>query len=110
MSYNHEVSDLPAPELVLRVARADDPGGRSDVTRLAALDSAAVPPGPYVIASLGDRAIAARSLSTGATVADPFTRTADVLPMLELRADQLQRASLVARPGRLWRRIGVRAT
>ena len=110
MSYNHEVSDIPAPELVLRVARADDPGGRADVARLAALDSAQVPPGPYVIAALGDRAIAARSLTTGTTVADPFTRTADVLPMLALRAEQLSRASLVARPGGLRRRIGLRVT
>ena len=110
MSYNHEVLDLTAPELVLRIARADDPGGLSDVARLAALDSAPVPPGPYVIASVGDQAIAARSLTTGATIADPFTRTRDVLPMLELRAEQLQRASVVARPGGLRRRIGLRVT
>lgn len=110
MSYNRETYHLPAQELVLRVARPDDPGGRSDVARLAALDSAAVPPGPYVIASVGDRAIAARSLVTGATVADPFTRTKEVLPMLELRAAQLERAGSVPRPGGLRRRIGVRAT
>ena len=110
MSYNTEVSDLSAPELVLRVAQADDPGGQSDVVRLAALDSAAVPPGPYVIASVGDRAIAARSLASGAAVADPFVRTKDVLPMLELRAAQLQRTARVPRPGGLRRRIGLRVT
>lgn len=92
MSYKPQPLDTLA-QLTLRAGHAEDPHDRSAVARLAALDSAPIPPAPYVIAVVGERPVAARSLVTGATVADPFARTAHILPMLALRADQLTRAA-----------------
>lgn len=109
MSYTRALDDI-ASDLSIRVTQPDDPRAAQDAARLAALDSAPVPPAPYVIASAGGRAVALRSLATGATVADPFERTAAVLPLLELRAAQLHRATATA--GRvigLRRRLGPRA-
>lgn len=91
MSHNPSVLDT-SPQLTLRAGHADDPHDRSVVARLAALDSAPLPAPPYLIAVVGERPVAAQSLATGATVADPFARTAHILPMLALRAEQLARA------------------
>lgn len=110
MSYNSASRDIDG-ELTIRVAQAGDPQGGVDAARLAALDSAPVPAPPYVIASVGGEAIALRSLASGATVADPFARTAEVLPLLELRARQMgQAASIVARVVARRRRLGLRTT
>jgi hypothetical protein len=75
--------------LMRRAADADT----ARVWELARLDDRRMPAGPFLVAELGDEIVAAKSLSTGAVVADPFRRTADAVAMLELRAAQLGAAS-----------------
>jgi hypothetical protein len=78
--------------------------GESDadlVARLAELDTGVVPAAPLLGAEVEGRLLAAISLRDGEAVADPFSRTAELRSMLELRASQLR-----ARPrsdGRLLR-------
>jgi hypothetical protein len=92
-----------APSVLIRAARGSD--GRA-IARLAALDSAAVPAGDLLVAEADGQLVAARSLTTGAAVADPFRPTADVLALLELRA-----AAIASRAPRrsLADRLGLRA-
>lgn len=68
---------------------------RSAVAQLAARDSGAPLEAPVLGIEVEGRLLAARSLSSGEVVADPFSRTAELRAMLELRAAHLQRR----RPG-----------
>ena len=64
----------------------------SDTARiqlLARLDDKRMPAGPFLVAEVGGEVVAAKSLSTGSVVADPFRPTADTVAMLELRASQV---------------------
>ena len=72
---------------------------RVAVERLAALDSAEAPSGELLIAEVGDEPQAAIEIATGATIADPFRRTADLVELLALRATWLrqERSSIVLR-------------
>jgi hypothetical protein len=83
------LSHALAPSVVIRAARGSD--GES-LRRLAALDSARVPAGDVLIAEAEGAVVAAHSPSTGATIADPFRRTADVVELLELRGSMLRAA------------------
>src|SRR3954452_21313745 len=76
-----------APTVVIRAARGSDGPA---LRRLAALDSAEVPTGDVLIAETGDEVVAALSVDTGARVADPFRRTADVVDLLAYRARRLR--------------------
>ena len=69
------------------------PEDQPAVRRLAALDSAATPPGPYVLAEVNGRLRAAYSLIDDSVVADPFVPTADLVALL---ADHVRRARLAA--------------
>ena len=60
------------------------------LARLAALDSAAMPVGPTLVAEVDGDAAAALPLAEGAPVADPFRRTSAALELLELRAAQIR--------------------
>lgn len=66
------------------------PEDRPAVQRLADLDGAHVPDGPLLGAEVEGRLLAATSLSGGGTIADPFSRTAELRALLELRAAQLR--------------------
>jgi hypothetical protein len=71
-------------EILIRRAYADD---AVDLARLAALDSAAVPPpAPLLVAELDGVLSVALSLDDGSSIADPFRPTAEVLALLRLRA------------------------
>ena len=59
------------------------------LARLAERDSAAVPAGRLLGAFVGGELVAARSITTGAEIADPFTRTDEVRALLKGRAKQL---------------------
>jgi hypothetical protein len=83
MAFSHALS----PTVVIRAARGSD--GES-LRRLAALDSARVPAGDVLIAEAEGAVVAAHSPATGATIADPFRRTADVVELLELRGAMLR--------------------
>jgi hypothetical protein len=72
--------------VAIRPATAADAAA---LRRLAALDSAACPTGPMLIAAAGGRIVAAVSLETAVVVADPFERTAELVALLRLRAAQL---------------------
>lgn len=74
-------------DVSLRLCRvSDDP----QLERLAALDGRPVPFGRLVVADVRGQLVAALPLGGGAPLADPFTATAHILPLLELRAAQLR--------------------
>jgi len=85
MAFAHSL----APTVVIRAARGSD---GDSLRRLAALDSARVPTGDVLIAEAGGAVVAAHSPTTGATIADPFRRTAEVVELLELRGAMLRTA------------------
>jgi hypothetical protein len=67
----------------------DDDLGRLE--RLAQLDSRRVPEGRLLGVEIEGQLLAAISLDTGESIADPFSRTAELRALLELRAAQLRR-------------------
>ena len=71
---------------------------RGALAKLVARDSAAPMEAPVIGIEVEGRLLAAASLSSGAVVADPFSRTEDLRAMLELRTTQLARRE--ARPRR----------
>ena len=72
----------PASSIVIRpAAQGDD----AVLRRLAQLDSAAALHGDVLVAEVDGRIVAALDARSGARVADPFTHTADVLALLQLR-------------------------
>jgi len=73
--------------VTVRFALADD---ARELARLAELDSASRPAEPLLIGERAGEAIAALSLADGATVANPFVASADVVALLRLRARQLR--------------------
>jgi hypothetical protein len=93
------------------VIRRDRPQDQRALTRLAGLDSASVPRSPLLLAEVGGELRAAVSLADGAAIADPFHRTASLLALLRMRAEQLRGdgAGAPRRLGRL-RRVAGRAT
>ena len=84
MNSTREDTHMHATESIAirRATNAD----RVTVERLAALDSAETPSGEILIAEVGDEPQAAIQVATGATIADPFRRTADLVELLRLRA------------------------
>ena len=75
-------------EITVRRAVAGD---RSELARLAALDSATPPRGPALVAEADSRMLAPLPIGSGRPIADPFEPTAEVVALLELRAVQLSR-------------------
>jgi hypothetical protein len=65
---------------------------RTALDRLAALDSARPPRGPALIAEADSRMLAALPIGSGRAIADPFEPTAEVVALLQLRAEQLRAA------------------
>jgi len=74
-------------EISVRSATAAD---RVELARLAALDSRRPVAGSVLIAEADARIVAALPLGSGRPIADPFEPTAEVLALLELRAEQLR--------------------
>jgi hypothetical protein len=82
---------IPAHERVtVRHAHAADDRA---LERLAALDSGRAPTGPALVAETDSRILAALPLDGGRAIADPFVPTAELVALLELRAEQLERPS-----------------
>jgi hypothetical protein len=94
-----------APSVLIRAARGSD---GASLRRLAALDSSVVPAGELLVAEADGALVAARALTTGATIADPFRPTADVVALLELRAAVVH--APIRRSRGLAARLGLRAT
>ena len=84
---------MTAPQtLVLRHATASD---QSALRELAELDSTHLPAGPFLVAEVEGRPVAALSLADGMAMADPFLPTAELVELL--RAHGSARASLKRR-------------
>jgi hypothetical protein len=81
----HEALD----RIVVRHAYPDDAVA---LRRLAALDDRPTLHGRVLVAELAGELVAATSISTGKTIADPWRFTADLVTLLELRAEQIRRA------------------
>lgn len=78
-------------DVELRLCRVgDDP----ELEQLAELDGSKVPDGRLVIAAVRGKIVAALPIAGGPALADPFKRTAHILPLLELRAAQLREPEL----------------
>ena len=62
----------------------------ASLTRLAQLDTADTPSAPVLGGVIEGRLVAAHSLATGQSIADPFRHTAEIRALLAERADQLR--------------------
>ena len=92
----HDTVPTITSEITIRrmdLADAD----RDSVAELADLDSRRAPDGPVLGAEVEGTLLAAISLTTGDVIADPFSRTAELRPLLETRAVQLRRRG--SKPG-----------
>jgi hypothetical protein len=91
MSENRDSQRNSSLDVVtIRRAGSNDEGA---LRRLADLDSARVPDGPVLMAEIDGRAVAAISVVSGESFADPFTPTLELRRLLELRASQLHLSS-----------------
>ena len=96
---------LPEPSqerqeaVVLRLCRVADDGA---LERLAQLEGRPAPAGRYVVAEVDGDLVAAKSLVSGAVLADPFKPTAELVPLLELRAAQIAPEAHRSRGLPLW--------
>ena len=73
----------PTATVTIRPSYPDD---EAAIRRLAALDSVAVPPAPFLLAEVDGDLLAALSLASGRTIADPFHPTRRVVAMLRAYA------------------------
>jgi hypothetical protein len=90
----------------LRLCRVQD---EERLQQLAQLEGRRLPAGSFVIAEMAGAIVAALPLEGGAAFADPFCFTAHILPLLELRADQLRNAQRGPKlPQRALRRLASR--
>lgn len=78
------------PIATLAIRRLTD-ADRDEVERLAQLDSHRAPEGELVGVEVEGRLLAVAPLDGGETIADPFSRTAELRSLLELRVKQLRR-------------------
>jgi hypothetical protein len=84
--------EVPEAVLVRRATTAD----AARVGTLARLDDKRQPEGPFLVAEVSGEIVAAKSLSSGTVVADPFRLTSDAVAMLHLRAAQVRGADELA--------------
>jgi hypothetical protein len=84
----HRVPPLPLPTGTTITLRAALPGELPTVRDLAALDSSPPPAGPLLLAFESGTLRAALSLSTGASIADPFTPTTHLISLLHRAASR----------------------
>ena len=81
----------PAPVTAEAVAlRLCSVGDDDALERLAALEGRRVPAGRHLVAEVGGELVASLPLLGGRPLADPFRPTAHLLPLLRLRAAQLE--------------------
>jgi hypothetical protein len=78
----------PAAPRALTI-RPSLPSDRDALARLAELDSQSVPDGPMLLGEVAGEPWAAVSLNGGASIADPFKPSAELVLLLHERARQL---------------------
>jgi hypothetical protein len=66
--------------------RPADHGDMTRLDRLATLDSAAPPTGDVLVAEVGGELWAAIEIDSGASIADPFRPSGELVPLLRLHA------------------------
>ena len=94
------ITDLA--DVALRLCCVSDDGA---ISRLAALEERPEPRGRFVVAEVNGQIVAALPLGGGEPLRDPFARTAHLIRLLEVRADQLMHDERERR--HLWpRRLG----
>ena len=93
------------PLTIRRAVPADAPA----LARLAVLDSAQELGGDVILAEVGGELWAARSLTDGRVLRDPFRATSEAAELLALRAAYL-RKDVTLRGGRSRRRMTLRAS
>jgi hypothetical protein len=82
-----EPARVESPDIELRMCKpADDP----EIDRLAALSEVPVPYGRLVVALLDGKLVAALPLNGDPAIRDPFVKTAEIVHLLEVRAEQLR--------------------
>jgi hypothetical protein len=80
-------SERSADDVTLRLcAMQDDPA----LERLAQLESRTLAGGRFVVAEVDGELVAAVPVAGGAPFADPFRKTAHLIPLLRARARQLE--------------------
>jgi len=78
----------PVEDVTLRLCTVqDDPA----LERLAQLESRELPGGRFVVAEVDGELVAAVPVAGGPAFADPFRKTAHLVPLLQARARQLER-------------------
>src|SRR3954468_6794473 len=92
MSENRDSQENSGLDPAVTIRRAG-PNDERALRRLAGLDSARVPDGPVLMAEIDGQAVAAISVLSGDSFADPFTPTLELRRLLELRASQLHLSS-----------------
>ena len=105
--------DSGLDSVTIRQASADD---HAALRRLADLDSTRVPDGPVLVAEIDGEPVAAISVLSGDSFADPFVPTLDLRRLLELRASHLhlsaareaERRGFRKAPYSAWRTTGRR--
>jgi len=85
--------------VTLRLARPHDAAA---LLRLTQLEQRPEPRGSYVVAEIDGEVVAALPLPNGRPLGDPFRPTAHLVPLLELRARQLERPRSRRLPVALW--------
>ena len=88
-------------DVVIRLARPHD---ALAVEALAVLDAAESPRGRVLVAEVDGQIVAALPLDTREAFGDPFRRTADLVALLEARAQQLE-SERSGRHGLAWRSV-----
>jgi hypothetical protein len=89
----------PAPRYEAVTIRRATPHDRSALERLAQLEGRRLPAGGALVAEVDGQVLAARWLDGGATFADPFQPTGELVSLLATRARHLgARPSFVAHP------------
>jgi hypothetical protein len=91
--------DMTSTASPITIRRATEDDARA-LDRVARLDSRRLPAGPHLIALADDVPVAAISLSSGQTVANPFAATGDVVALLQERAAHLGGEPPAALPAR----------
>ena len=95
-----------ASSLTIRHASATD---EADLIRLAALDSSRVPSGELLVAQVDGNLVAALSVDTGASIADPFEHTAAIVDSMRAQIRQSRAPRPAVLPGHLGRALFGRA-
>jgi hypothetical protein len=85
----HKEADMGSEIMIRRSTEAD----RTDIVRLAELDSRHAPRGDVMLAFVDDELRAAVDVDSGDTVADPFHPTAELIELLRMSVGQPDRAS-----------------